>query len=477
MTRIITLFITITGLLFSPLTMNAYSNSNTSLAETSKAFSNVGKKAIPAVVFIKASYSGNNYQNGLSEQYADPFDYFHDEFFKRFFGSPPGKGFKQNQVQYAAGSGCIVSKDGYILTNNHIVKDADTITITLNNGYDYEAKIIGTDPKTDLAVIKIDADDLPYLEFANSDSLEIGEWVVAIGSPFQLQASLTVGVVSAKGRQNLRITDLEDFIQTDAAINPGNSGGPLLDLNAKIVGINTAIVSQTGGYMGIGFAIPSNMAKHIMEQIIDNGSVKRGHLGIYLQSVDKEMAEALDLENTEAVLVAEVTKNSAAEKAGLKQGDIIIAYNNNPVKDMPSFRREISLMKPEDKVKLTIIRNNKKSNITVVLGQSPDSQLVSNKSVDLGLEVSDIKDIPPEVVKKWQYYDAIEGVMITSVKRNSLAERAGLKPGMVIMQINHKKIKTVTDFNDALVEIDKKKHLLILVKYQNVTKFVTIKIQ
>ncbi len=475
MKKTFSLFIVIITLLFSPLVTKA--NDSTCLVETSKAFSNVGKKAIPAVVFIKASYNGTNYQIGNSQEYSDPFEYFHDEFFRRFFNSPQGKDFKQDQLQYKAGSGCIVSKDGYILTNNHIVKEADTITVTLNNGHDYEAKIIGTDPKTDLAVIKIDADNLPYLEFANSDTLDIGEWVIAIGSPFQLQSSLTVGVVSAKGRQNLKITDLEDFIQTDAAINPGNSGGSLLNLDGKIVGINTAIFTQTGGYMGIGFAIPSNMAKHIMEQIIDNGSVKRGHLGVYLQSVDKEMAEALELDNTEAALIAEVTKDSAADKAGLKQGDIIIAYNNIPIKNMSSFRREIALMAPGDKVTLTIIRNNKKTNITVTLDQSPDSQLASNKSTELGLEVSEIKDLPSDIIKKWQSSDNIEGVMITCVKYNSLAEKAGLKPGMIIMQINHQKIKNMNDFNSAITQIDNKKHLLLLVKHQNITRFITIKIK
>jgi serine protease Do len=470
MKKAFTLSIIIISFLFSPLSIKA--SNNTYLAETSKAFSNVGKKAIPAVVFIKATFNGTN--NTMSSQ-EDPFESFNDEFFKKFFNFPQGKGLKQEQ--FAAGSGCIISKDGYILTNNHIVKDADTITVTLNNGKDYDAKLIGTDSKTDLAVIKIIADNLPYLEFGNSETLEIGEWVVAIGSPFQLHASLTVGVVSAKGRQNLNITAHEDFIQTDAAINPGNSGGPLLNLDGKIVGINTAILSQTGGYLGIGFAIPSNMAKHIEEQIIDNGSVKRGHLGISIQSIDKEMAEALELENTEAVLIAEIIKNSAAEKAGLKQGDIIIGYNNLPMKNITTFNREISLMNPGAKVILTIIRNHKKSNITVTLEQSPDSQLSSNKILELGLEVSDIKDVPSDVIKKWQFSDNIEGVMITSVKSNSLSMKAGLRPGMVIMQINHQKIKNINDFNTSIADMDKKKYLLMLIKYQNITKFVSIKIK
>jgi len=471
--RIITIFFTISSILFFPLSAKAYEKSY--LEQTSKAFTEVGKKAIPAVVFIKTSYRGSGYNSESLDKYSDPFEYFHDEFFKRFFNAP-GKGFK-DQPQYAAGSGCIVSKDGYILTNNHIVKDADTITVTLNSGQDYEAKIIGTDAKTDLAVIKIEANNLPYLGFGDSDKLDIGEWVVAIGSPFQLQASLTVGVVSAKGRQNLRITDLEDFIQTDAAINPGNSGGPLLDLNCNIIGINTAILSQTGGYMGIGFAIPSNMAKHIMEQIIDNGSVKRGHLGIYLQPIDKEMAEALDLSSTEGVLIAEVSKNSAADKASLKQGDIIIAYNDKVIKDVASFKKEISLMNPGDKITLTIIRDGQKKKITVILGDAPDNQLAVNKSFELGLEVADVKEISPEVIKKWQSSDNIEGVLVTAVKYNSAAEKAGLRPGMLIQQMNHKKIKSIDDYNNILKDIDKKKHILMLVKYQNITKFITIKLK
>jgi serine protease Do len=445
------------------------SNSNSYLKETSKAFSEVGKKAIPAVVFIKSSY--NNKSSSVNSN--DPFDFFNDDFFKRFFSSPK----EPSQPKYTAGSGCIVSKDGYILTNNHIIKNSDSITVTLNSGEEYKAKIIGADSKTDLAVIKIEAENLPYLEFANSDSIEIGEWVVAIGAPFQLQASLTVGVVSAKGRQNLKIIDLEDFIQTDAAINPGNSGGPLLDLNAKIVGINTAIITQSGGYMGIGFAIPSNMAKNIMKQIIDSGSVKRGDLGIILQEIDKEIANALDLNSTNGALVTEVIKKSPAEKAGLKQGDIITAYNDTPVKTVQSLVNEIALMKPNEKIKITILRNGQKKNFTITLAESTESKIASNKYSEIGIEVSDIKDISSDIVKKWQYSDNLEGVIITSVKYNSMANKAGLKPGMVIMQINHKKIKNTSDFKEAMKSIDKKKYLLLLVKYQNITKFVTIKVK
>ncbi|MBN2479819.1 MAG: Do family serine endopeptidase [Parachlamydiales bacterium] len=473
MKRIVLIFLAYSTILFSPFTISA--QDSTYLRETSKAFAYVGKKAIPAVVFIKAQMNGDINGSSNMEDYSDPFEYFHDEFYKRFFGQ---RGFGKKEPQYAAGSGCIVSKDGYILTNNHIVKDATSISITLNNGEEFDAKIIGTDPTTDLAIIKIEGNNFEFLEFANSDEIDIGEWVVAIGSPFQFQSSLTVGVVSAKRRQNLRITDLEDFIQTDAAINPGNSGGPLLDLDAKIVGINTALLSQNGGYMGICFAIPSNIAKHVMKQIIDNGSVKRGYLGITMQSIDKDMAEALELPNHEGVLIADVTKDSPADQAGLKQGDIILAYNNNAIKNFTSFRNEIALMEPNKTVNLTILRDGKKKEIKVKLGNFPETTSLSTKtSINLGIEVSDVKDVSSDILKKFQYSDSLEGVIITTVKQNSLALKSGLKPGMIIQQINNKKIKNIDDFNIAMKDADQKRHLLMLVRYQNITRFISVRLK
>ncbi|OGN62195.1 MAG: hypothetical protein A3F40_04235 [Chlamydiae bacterium RIFCSPHIGHO2_12_FULL_27_8] len=439
------------------------------LKETSKAFSNVAKKAIPAVVFIKAEYVSK--ENELAQE--NPFEMFQDDFFKKFFQNP----FNNQGPKMAAGSGCIVSNDGYILTNNHIVKDSNTLTVILNNGEEYPAKIVGTDPNTDLAVIKIEVKDLDFLEFASSDDVEIGEWAIAIGAPFQLQATLTVGVVSAKGRQNLKITNFEDFIQTDAAINPGNSGGPLLNLDAKIIGINTALITQSGGYMGIGFAIPSNMAQTIMKEIIDNGSMNRGHLGISLQVVDKEIAEALDLDSTKAVLISEVIKDSAADKAGLKQGDVIIEYNNKKISTLATFRNEISMMAPDKVVKLVILRDGKKMTFNVKLEKLNEPSILATTAIDLGLEVGEIKDIDPQLLRKHQFSDNLQGVVITTIKFNSIAQRVGLKPGMVIQQINNNAIRNISDFNDALNKIDKKKSILMLIKYQNTQRYFTIKLK
>ncbi|NGX37907.1 MAG: Periplasmic pH-dependent serine endoprotease DegQ [Chlamydiae bacterium] len=438
--------------------------------QISKVFTSVAKEATPAVVYIKAEGVGD--QDDLSEQFQSPgqSDPFGDDFFNRFFGSPNRKAPKQSISQ---GSGFFVNSDGHILTNAHVVKGANKITVILNDGREMIAEIIGTDSSTDIAVIKVDGKNFPFLTFGDSEEMEVGEWVMAIGSPFQLQASVTVGVISAKGRQNLRITDFEDFIQTDAAINPGNSGGPLVNLEAKVIGINTAIVSKSGGYMGIGFAIPSNMAKHIMNQIIDNGNVIRGFLGVSLQPIDQDMADAFGLEKPEGALVAEVVKGSPADKAGLKQGDIITQYDNTPVKSIGSFRNEISMTKPGTKITLKVNRNGKYLTIPVTLTSHSDDASAGGYIQKLGL---DVEPLTPDLAKKLGYSQTEEGVVITKIKPGSAAAMAGMRPGFLILAINHKKVTTVEEFNKALEET-KKNRLLILAKQGNVTRFYSLKIE
>ena len=441
-----------------------YSDTGTKeLEKLSKGFIEVGKKAIPAVVFIKATANTQIKANKTPKDYDDPMEFFNEKF--RHFFEDPGP-------RISGGSGFIATEDGYIVTNNHVVKDADEITVVLNNADEYTAKIIGNDPRTDIAVIKIEGKNLPCLSFGNSDQLDIGQIVVAIGYPFALQATLTTGVVSGKGRQNLHINDLEDFIQTDAAINFGNSGGPLTNLKGEVIGINSAILSRG---TGIGFAIPSNWVKHIMDQIIGSGSVKRGYIGISMQEIDKEIAEAFNLEKTEGILIAEVLKNSAAEKAGLKEGDIILEYNNKPVKSIGNFRNEISLLEPGKKIDLLILRESKKKKITVELKQHPIEFLSSNQTMQLGMEVAEIKDISPDLLSKWGYHDVKEGLIITSVKRNSLSAKAGLRAGMLLIQLNQKKINSAKDFYDCMENTKNNKHILLLVRLHNVTRFITIK--
>ena len=309
-----------------------------------KDFTQVAKDAIPAVVSIRVKGKQNGSSN---DDQQDPYEFFNDPFWQKFFGNSQKNQVEQQPVVGQA-SGFIVSPDGYILTNGHVVKDMSEIIVVTNDGKEYPAKVIGADSNTDIALIKIDAKDLPYLKLANSDDLEVGQWVVAIGNPLGLQASLTAGVVSAKGRNNLDLSRIEDYIQTDAAINRGNSGGPLLNLDSQVVGMNTAIVTNmaTGGYMGIGFAIPSNLLSAVMQDLKLDGTFKRGYMGVTLQQVDESLAQAFGLKTAEGALIADVSKDSPADKAGLKQGDIILKYNNNKIANIGALRNAIAIMKP-----------------------------------------------------------------------------------------------------------------------------------
>lgn len=434
--------------------------------QISKFFTNVAKTSTPAVVFIKVQSSADDSMNPYGMQG----ETFGDDLFRRFFGYPQQP---QQKEQLSQGSGFIVSADGYILTNAHVIKGADKITVVLNDGREIDATVVGSDGRTDIAVIKIEGKNFPYLSLGDSDKMDIGEWVVAIGSPFQLEASVTVGVISAKGRQNLRITDLEDFIQTDAAINPGNSGGPLLNLESEVIGINTAIVSRSGGYMGIGFSIPSNMAKNVMNQIIQNGVVTRGFLGVSLQPVDKDIADAFNLEKAEGALISDVAKDSPADKAGLKQGDIILEYNGTVVKSLGGFRNEISLMTPGSKVSLKVSRKGSILTIPVTLGTASDSlSTASGIAQKLGIEV---EQLTPDTAQQLGYPQGELGVVITKVKPGSAASMAGLRPGFIILSLNHKAIKTVADFNEAMGQVNNNR-VLMLVKQGSMTRFYSFKI-
>ncbi|NGX39247.1 MAG: Periplasmic pH-dependent serine endoprotease DegQ [Chlamydiae bacterium] len=439
--------------------------------QISKFFTAVAKKATPAVVYIKAEVSDDD-DDLDPNRMQNPQDPFGDDFFNRFFGRPNQKMPKRAPV--SQGSGFFVNSDGHIMTNAHVIKGASKITVVMNDGRKIPATVIGIDASTDIGIIKVEGKDFPFVELGNSDDMEVGAWVVAIGSPFQLQASVTVGVISAKGRQNLRITDFEDFLQTDAAINPGNSGGPLLNLEAEVIGINTAIVSKSGGYIGIGFAIPSNMAKHIMNQLIENGSVVRGFLGVVLQPIDQDMADAFGLKKPEGALIAEVIKGSPAEKAGLKQGDIIVAFNKEPVKTIGTLRNEISMIKPGKKITLKVNRNGKELSFQPVLGSHNDHSGGSSFIKKLGMEV---EPLTPDIATKLGYTNGEEGVIVTKVKPASTAAIAGIRPGFLIMAINHQKVTSVEEFNKALEKSTEKNRILILAKQGNVTRFYSLKLE
>lgn len=464
-TKSLTLF------LFLLLSLNVFAETEgdlTFLEKISSSYASIGKKAIPATVFIKAEHARQGHTVFNS---GDP---FHDEFFKRFFGQGMRK--QEEKPEIAGGSGVIVQADGTILTNNHVIKDATKITVVLNDGREFEANILGTDPDTDLAILKIDESNLPFLELGNSDALEIGNLVFAIGSPFALEASLTHGVVSALQRRDLGITSFDNFIQTDAAINPGNSGGPLLNTKGEVIGINTAIFSRSGGYMGIGFAIPSNIVSHVMDQILSNGSVQRAYLGIMLQPIDKELSKALALKNQDGILVAKVEKDSPAEKAGLKEGDIIIEINREKIKSAGQFRTQVALKDPGTKVQLTVLRNNKSVKLDVTLGQTEEK---TEKLLDkLGMQ---IENLTPNLARKLGQSPDTEGVVITRIEPNSPAEKAGIKPYFLITGVLQgwglvQKIDNTNDLMEVLKQQKDRKHLVLVIRHQNYQRYYTLKV-
>lgn len=439
------------------------------LEQISDEFNQIALAATPATVFIK-----------VLVQNPPPFNLREDEFFRRFFGeSHPFSQQPLPPVQ-GGGSGFIVRSDGYIVTNNHVVKNATKITVLLSDGREFPATVKGTDPRTDLAVVKIDETNLPVLTFGDSDKLNVGEFVVAIGNPFGLEASLSVGVVSAKGRQDLGLASFEDFIQTDAVINLGNSGGPLLNPRGEVVGVNTAILSCHGGYIGIGLSIPSKMAQNVIDQIILKGIVRRAYLGIIMQPVDKDFAEALGIDKQDGLLISEVVNDSPAEKAGLLQGDILIAYNDKPIKSITKFRNDIALMSPLTEISIKLLRNNTPLTIKVQLGSLSDIEVATSELAQkIGIE---IENLTPELAKKLGCVET-EGVVITNIQQDSPAAAIGLQKGFVITHIafnnlnNQIKISNITDFDQAMKQMGDNKLIILIARHQNYQRYYTIRLK
>lgn len=455
-----------------------------SLRETGVAFASVAKKVSPAVVYIQVEKTVAN----QSIQIPSPFGgEGPDEFFRHFFGpnfpgQQPDQSRKNGQLpeqhMTGEGSGFIITNDGYILTNNHVVGDADKVTVRLEDGREYSARTIGTDSHSDVAVIKIDAKDLPVIPLGNSDLLEVGEWVVAIGNPFGLSHTLTVGVVSAKGRSNVGLADYENFIQTDAAINPGNSGGPLVDLDGKVIGMNTAIFSRSGGYMGIGFAIPVNMIKEIKDQLIATGEVTRGYLGIVIQDLTPELAKSFGLEDQKGIIVSQVTEDSPAQKSGFQQGDVIVEMDSKVYTSTGDFRNQVAMQKPGSKHDVKILRNGKQESLTVTIGKLPTSEMVADGSAenlnDLGFTV---QNLTPSLAQQLGLVGNEKGVVVTQVEPGSAAERANIQSGTLIEQVNHQQVTNTDEFRSALAKIEKNGSVLLLVKNGQYANFVVLKVK
>ncbi len=454
-----------------------------SLKATSHAFAAIGKVTSPAVVSISVEKKVDT--GSMSQlQFGDQSNPLGDDFLRRFFGDefqqqiPRGTPHKsrpsQREVVTGQGSGYIVTSSGDVITNHHVIDGADKVLVRLNDDREFTAKVIGSDPHTDVAVLHIDATDLPTLQFGNSDALEVGEWVLASGAPFGLTHTLTAGIVSATGRSSVGITDYEDFIQTDAAINPGNSGGPLLNLNGQVVGMNTAIFSKSGGYMGVGFAIPSSMVQQVYHQILENGSVTRAYLGVVIQPLTHELAESFHVKDAKGALIGDVQQGSPGEKAGLKNGDIVTALNGRPYGDIGQFRNAIALMAPGSKVELTVLREGKTLKLTATLEKLPTKeQLAAAESGMIDGWGFGAQTLTPDLAKQLNL-SAESGVVITEVEDGSLADRAGLQPGMVILQINRKHVENMQEFAAALEQSKDADSLLLLVQDNRGSRFVVL---
>ena len=438
------------------------------LRQLSDGFTAVVARVKPAVVAIfterELGESANPYQG-------TPFE--------RFFGRP----LPDNRV--GQGSGVIVrlEDDYYILTNNHVIKNADQIRVQTHDDRHFEAEIVGADSLSDLAVLKVDADDLPSVKLGNSDELQVGEWVLAVGNPFGFEHTVTSGIVSALGRGRFGRDEYGSFIQTDAAINPGNSGGPLVNLDGEVVGINTAIVannraSRGAGSVGLGFSIPANLTKNVLGQLVEFGEVRRGLLGIEIRAIDPTMADALGMDSTHGVMVRKVRRESAADKAGVESGDVIIALDGRPVRGVTDLRSRIGASMPGTRVELEVLRDENKKQITVVLDQLTEESLAIGESKSiankkLGLSV---QDMTPDLTRRLGYKGE-QGVLVRDVRRGSDAARQGIRPGDLIQEVERTVVESVDDFIEAVDGIEEGDAILLLIRRGKETYFAALRVR
>lgn len=446
-------------------------------------FSSVVKKVSPSVVKVYTTFKGKE----MGEP-SNPF--FDDPIFRRFFGDQSGPENGRNgrmkrtpaPKQVGVGSGVIVSQDGYILTNNHVVDNADEVKVQIGDaGEELSAKVIGTDPKSDIAVLKIDARDksFPAITVADSDKIEVGDVVLAVGNPFGIGQTVTMGIVSATGRATLGL-EYEDFIQTDAAINMGNSGGALVDADGRLVGINTAILSRTGGNQGIGFAVPVNLARSVMDSIIEHGRVIRGYMGVNIQDITPGLAEKFGIKDREGALVSDVSENSPAKKAGLKNGDVIVELDGKPVRDSRHLKLQVAQIAPGKEVPVKVSRDGDVTELTVTLKEFPqDKDLAKNGKADSGSagDVTDgitVDDVSAQARQQFNIPNNIKGALVTDVDPDSAGAAAGLRPGDVILEINRKPVKS-SEEAVAMTEDLKSDSVLLRVWSRGGSRFVVLK--
>ncbi len=465
--------------LMTPLTARnsqVSARSAETLSQLSDALSEVAGVAMPSVVNISTT-------RVIRQQQGGGFEFFDDPFFRRFFGDQfPHPNIPQERKEQSLGSGVIVSDDGYIVTNNHVIEKAQEIKVLLTNKRDYKAKLIGADPKTDIAVIKIEASGLPALAWGDSTRLRVGEIVFAIGNPFGLTSTVTMGVISAVGRANVGIADYEDFIQTDAAINPGNSGGALLNARGELIGINTAIVSRSGGYQGIGFAVPSNMAKQVIESLIKYKKVVRGWLGVSIQEITSDLAEEFGVKDLKGALVSGVMKDSPAERAGIRQGDVLLSYNGKVVEDTGHLRNMVSQTAVGAKVKVRLLRKKKEKEVEVVIaelpkkpGEAAGGEEQEGEGEGGALTGVTVRELTPDLARRFGLGEAEGGVVVVRIDPGSPAHGAGIRPGDLVLQVNQKDVATIEDYRSAVAALSEKDRALLLIRRKGEELFLTVR--
>ncbi len=445
-------------------------------------FSNVVKRVSPSVVKITTETRAKR----IAAKAGDLPPGFDNPMFRQFFGGRLPE--MQTPQQNGLGSGVIISADGYIATNNHVVEGADIVTVALNDGREFTAKVVGRDPQTDIAVVKIDAKDLPAIIVADSTQTEVGDRVLAIGNPFGIGETVTSGIVSAKGRNVgilAEVNGFEDFIQTDAAINPGNSGGALVDVNGRLVGINTAILSRSGGFQGVGLAVPSNLVSQVTDSLVKTGKITRGYLGVHLNGITPSLAEAFNLKDNKGALVAMTEPESPAAKAGIKDGDVITAINGQTITDPNTLRNQVSAYPPGTKLDLSVLRDGKTQKIAVTTSERPGEKTIGKNSKggrhQKGAVSNDegvlngvaVDDIDRSNRRQLDFPENLKGALITQVDPTSPSARAGLKPGDVILEINRQAVASAKDAVELSEKAESKKTLLKLWS-KGITTFVVV---
>lgn len=439
-------------------------------------FADIVETVMPAVVSVKveskpkvlSSFDGDGNGQGLPFPKDSPFW----KFFKQFPGMPGGDGPQGRHAPHRTGlgSGFIISEDGYIVTNNHVVQDAETVTVATSDGTEYDATVVGTDPKTDLAVLKVEADKaLPHVAFA-TDGARVGDWVIAVGNPFGLGGTVTTGIVSARGRE-IGAGPYDDFLQIDAPINRGNSGGPAFNLKGEVVGVNTAIYSPSGGSVGIGFAIPASMANDVVGDLIANGGVTRGWLGVQIQPVTGDIAESLDLAKPEGAIVLEVTEDSPAAKAGLKTGDTVLSVNGHGVKDPRDLARQIAAIEPGETAKVEVLRDGDRQTLDVTIGTMPGAKQQAARAME-GSDETSLADLGLRVAPS----EDGEGVSIVGLDPDGPAAGKGIRPGDQIVEVAGAAVKTPEELNAALEKAGEgdRKSVLVLVRTSDGQRFVAL---